>query len=169
MPALLFALGCAGQDGEADYPSNEVGVEGVGDHGQAARRPKGALFRDEVDATVDEGLGYFLQRVDLEPALDNGRFRGFRLVALRPTEWWEGVDLKPGDVVLRVNGMPIERDTQAYDAFVALKKARVLRVEYLRGGQQRELVFRIIARPEGPASPEPEPVPSEKPKSKDAG
>jgi hypothetical protein len=40
--------------------------------------------------------------------------KAFRIVALRPHEFWHGVDLAPGDVVTSVNGMPIERETQAY-------------------------------------------------------
>ena len=110
-------------------------------------RPADALFRDDVIATVDAGLGRFLQRVDVDAAFDNGRFQGFRILELRPPHFWHSVDLKPGDVVTRVNGMPIERETQAYDAFQTLKKAKELRVSYLRAGKPRELVYRIIDRP----------------------
>jgi len=115
------------------------------------QRPKDALFRDDVVATVDAGLGRFLQRVDVEAAFDNGRFQGFRILELRPPHYWHSVDLAPGDVVTRVNGMPIERETEAYDAFQSLKRAKELRVSYLRAGRPRELVFRIIDRPSGPA------------------
>jgi S1-C subfamily serine protease len=157
--ALSF-LACGGPD-EPEYPDNEIGIAEVGDpEPPSPPRPKGVLYRDEVDATVDRGLGYFLQRVELEPALDNGRFRGFRVAAMHPPEYWEGVDLKPGDVILNVNGMPIERDTQAYAAFVALKKSSELRVEYLRGGQSRALVYRIVPREEA------ERLPPEKPAAK---
>lgn len=154
----VFLLACGGQD-EAEYPDTEIGIAEVDDpEPRSARRPRGVLFRDEVDATVDQGLGYFLQRLELEPALDNGRFRGFRVAAMRPPEWWEGVDLKPGDVILNVNGMPIERDTQAYEAFIALKKSSELRVEYLRGGQSRALVYRIVPREEAERVPPAKPA-----------
>lgn len=99
-----------------------------------------------MNATVDAGLGRFLQRVDVEAALDNGQFRGFRIVSLQPPEFWRGVDLEPGDVVTSVNGMPIERETQAYDAFTSLKQAKKLEVSYLRGGRERKLVYSIVAR-----------------------
>jgi hypothetical protein len=86
---------------------------------EPSRPPPGTLWREDVDAAIKAGLGHFLQHVELEAALDNGQFVGFRIVRLEPPELWRGIDLQPGDVVTRVNGMPIERETQAYDAFMA--------------------------------------------------
>jgi hypothetical protein len=106
--------------------------------------PPGALYRQDVNATVEEGLGYFLQRVSVDPELVGGKFRGFRIVALQPVEWWQGVDLRPGDVVTQVNGMSIERDIDAYTAFQALRTAPQLRVTFVRGGAKHELVYSII-------------------------
>jgi type II secretory pathway component PulC len=113
---------------------------------QRPKPPAGALFRDDVIRTVDGGLGRFLQHVVVDAALKAGKFVGFRIVELRPLEWWKDVDLKPGDVVLRVNDMPIERETQAYEAFEALRTAERLTVTYLRAGEQRQLSYRIIQR-----------------------
>ena len=105
---------------------------------------KDKLKRSEVVATVDQGLGRFLQHVEVEPSLAGGRFVGFRIVGLRPAEYWAGVDLMPGDVVTRVNGRSIERDTDAYKTFQSLKSATELRVTFMRGGQERELVLPIV-------------------------
>jgi S1-C subfamily serine protease len=104
------------------------------------------LYRDEVNAVVEAGLGRFLQKVEVEPSLQGGKFEGFRIVQLGPSDFWQGVDLTPGDVVTAVNGMPIERETQAYDAFMSLKTAERLAVTYLRNGTQHELVYRIVER-----------------------
>jgi S1-C subfamily serine protease len=110
------------------------------------QRPLGTLYRDEVVGTVDAGLGRFLQKVEVEPSLKGGKFEGFRIVELRPPTFWRGVDLAPGDVVTSVNGLPIERETEAYAAFMALKTSERLSVNYLRNGTQRELVYRIVER-----------------------
>jgi type II secretory pathway component PulC len=101
------------------------------------------LERAQVNAVVSQGLGRFLQKVDVEPSFAGGRFQGFRIVALRPAEFWQGVNLKPGDVVTQVNGLPIERETQAYDAFQSLRAAPELRVDYLRAGEPRVLLYPI--------------------------
>jgi S1-C subfamily serine protease len=112
----------------------------------ASRPPKGALFREDVDAVVDGGFPQFLQRVDVEPRLVEGQFRGWSIVNLSPRDFWSGVDLKPGDIVTRVNDLPIERETEAYDAFESLKQADTLRVSFQRDGLSRTLEYRIVQR-----------------------
>ncbi len=106
--------------------------------------PRGALLRTDVNAAIDRGLGYFLQRVSVDPDVVDGKFQGFRIVQLRPPDYWRGVDLKPGDIVTQVNGMSIERDIDAYQAFQALRAAPALKVSFLRGGSARELVMSIV-------------------------
>ncbi len=111
-----------------------------------AAPPPGALWRRDVVRTVDAGLGHFLQHIEVEPKIDGGAFGGFRIVRLVPPEYWEGVDLQPGDVILRVNALPIERDSEAYAAFQSLKEADELTVLLIRDGQERELHYRILDR-----------------------
>ncbi len=111
------------------------------------RPPPGALWRDDVDAVVDGGLGRFLGFVTVEPRLEGDTFVGWQIVELRPVDTWTGVDLAPGDVVTRINGRPLERETQAFDAFRSLKGSDKLVVSYLRGEEAREIVWRIVPRP----------------------
>jgi S1-C subfamily serine protease len=134
---------------------------------KARSAPPGSLWREDVNFTVDEGLGYFLQRVSVEPEIVGGKFQGFRIVELRPADFWQGVDLKPGDVVTQVNGLPIERDIDAYEAFQSLRAASAIRVSLLRGGEKRELVYSIVQR-DKPAKAAPAPAnaaPSAAPKA----
>jgi S1-C subfamily serine protease len=121
--------------------------------------PPGSLFRDDVAATVDQGLGYFLQRISVDAEVVDGKFRGFRIVELRPMEYWQGVDLRPGDVVTMVNGMSIERDIDAYQAFQSLRTAPALRVTFVRGGTTHELVYSIIEQ-RGKAAPKTKAAPA---------
>jgi type II secretory pathway component PulC len=105
-----------------------------------------AVARSAVRAVVAQGLGVFLQRVDLDdqPVFVGGKFRGFRIAGLRDAKFWSGVDLKPGDVVTSFNGFPIERPEQAQTAFDSLEVASELRVTIERGGQPRELTYAIL-------------------------
>ena len=112
----------------------------------APRPPKGALFREDVNALIDGGFPQFLQRVEVEPRLVEGQFRGWSIVNLSPRDFWSGVDLKPGDIVTRVNDLPIERETEAFDVFESLKQADTLRVAFQRDGQSRMLEYRIVQR-----------------------
>jgi type II secretion system protein C len=104
------------------------------------------LPRSAVHDVVSQGLGAFLQRLELDeqPVLAGGKFHGFRIATLRDARFWEGVDLKPGDVVTAVNGFPIEHPEQAQTAFDSLEVASELRVAYERDGQPRELVYAIV-------------------------
>lgn len=112
-------------------------VVGAGEH---------AVTRSAIHAAIVDGLGVLLQRVDIDdqPAMVGGRFHGFRIAGLRASAFWAGVDLKPGDVVTAVNGMPIERPEQAQAALESLEAARELRVAFERDGQPRELVYAIV-------------------------
>ncbi len=104
------------------------------------------LRRSVVRGVVRGGLGLFLQNVTLDdqPVMKEGRFHGFRIVALRDPALWSGVDLRPGDVVVRVNGMPIEHPEEALEVFHSLETSSELRVFYERDGQPHELKFAII-------------------------
>jgi type II secretory pathway component PulC len=105
-----------------------------------------ALRRSAVRTVVKGGLGLFLQKVTLddEPVMKQGHFRGFRIAGLRDPGFWTGVDLQPGDVVIRVNGMAIEHPEEALEVFHSLESASELRVAYERDGQMHELKYPIV-------------------------
>jgi type II secretory pathway component PulC len=104
------------------------------------------LRRSVVRSVVKGGLGLFLQHVVLDdkPILKDGRFHGFRIAAFPDPGFWKGVDLQPGDVIVRVNGMPVEHPEEALEAFHSLEVASELRVAYERQGEGRELSYRIV-------------------------
>ncbi|HXX68637.1 MAG TPA: serine protease [Polyangiaceae bacterium] len=110
-----------------------------------ARGPDSTLSRAAVRAVLVQGLGAFLQRVELDdhPVVVGGKFHGFRIMALHDRAFWRSVDLRPGDVVTSVNGFPIERPDQAATVFDSLDLASELRVAYEREGQPREIVYSI--------------------------
>jgi type II secretion system protein C len=112
----------------------------------ASAAPEHAVARSAVRAVVSEGLGMFLRRVDIDdhPVFVGGKFHGFRIAGLRDPQFWNGVDIKPGDVVTSVNGFPIEHPEQAQTAFDSLEVASELRVVVEREGQPHELVYAII-------------------------
>lgn len=101
----------------------------------------GVIEREGLVAIVDQGLGRFLQHVQLEPAVANGKFGGFRVAALDPA--WKGAGIESGDVITRLNGQPIERPEQAMAAFESLRTASEVKVEFLRDGTPANLSFRI--------------------------
>jgi type II secretory pathway component PulC len=133
-------------------PPPRAAVAGPASHASTAKAapgsvglPANAIRRSAVQAVLSAGPGAFLQSlaVDDHAVFLAGKFHGFRIAALRGDSW-AGVDLRPGDVVTRVNGFSIEHPEQAAEAFYSLKVASELRVEYERDGEPRELRFGIV-------------------------
>jgi hypothetical protein len=123
-----------------------------------------SLTRTQVKMTVADGLGVFLQNVDLDDhaVFESGKFHGFRVLALRDGPAKSG--LVAGDVVTSVNRMPIERPEQALAAFRSLETANELRVDYERNGEPKTLTIPIVddrgsappqSAPPPPAAPPP--------------
>ena len=89
----------------------------------------------------------FLGRVATEPAREDGAFVGFRVVSIEDALTvpdTEGLGVRPGDVVVRVNGQAIERPEQALAVWEGLRVASTLAIEYLRAGERREARFAIV-------------------------
>ena len=143
---LGFVAGCGADPVVPVAAPKPVAQAPVASAPVAPRPPKGTLFRSDVNALIDRGFPDFLQRVDVEPRLVDGQFRGWSIVNLNPADFWSGVDLKPGDIVTRVNDLPIERETEAFDAFESLKQSDGLRVAFQRDGQNRLLEYRFVDR-----------------------
>ncbi len=141
---ILTVSACGGSSSAIEPGAGKGPVEkpgatlpALGDH---------ALARSSVHAAIVDGLGVFLQRVDLDdqPVMTGGKFHGFRIAGLHDAAFWAGVDLKAGDVVTAVNGMPIERPEQAQTALESLEAAKEVRVAFDRDGQPHELVYAIV-------------------------
>lgn len=129
-----------------------AGAEVAASSDQTAANPQviatpapGTIPRDQLARTLDAGLGRFLGSVRVDPVLQRGAFVGFRIVAFRdPEGLYRGVDLLPGDVVVRVNGSPIERPEQALAIWNGLRVTSELCVEYVRGSERREIRYPIV-------------------------
>jgi S1-C subfamily serine protease len=149
LSAASVLAACGPSYPAAEYPTEPpAGVSPADD--SLIPPPPGALWRRDVNAALDAGLGRFLQHADLEPEVLGGAFVGFRIVELRPPAWWQGIDLVPGDVVTQVNGMPIEQPPEAHAAFESLRSSDKLTVKYLRKAEARELTFSILDKPPPP-------------------
>jgi S1-C subfamily serine protease len=148
---LLFACGAKEQP-PAEPASRATAGATSGAEAEAAEPPpetaiggSGQIDRGMLGAVLEAGLGRFLQGVETEPALADGRFVGFRLLSLYPDDpRMANVGLERGDVITRVNGQPIERPEQALRVWDGLRVASELVIEYRRGEAEHELRFAIV-------------------------
>lgn len=144
--ALVLLAACGGssppaatpQDGAASSSSARTSVEAP-----ASPKPITSLKRAQVKETIAHGLGAFLQNVTVEdwPIMHDGKFHGFKIKTIN-TEW--AIDLKPGDVVTRVNGIVPEHPEEADAALRSLEKAASLKVDFEREGKPRTLELPIV-------------------------
>jgi len=110
------------------------------------RLPPNTLRRSDVREAIRLGVGAFLQAVELDverPVFRDNKFFGFRILALDPS-FFRGVDLRPGDVIARVNGFGLERPDDAQQALESLAVASALEVEIERDGRPRQLHYAIV-------------------------
>jgi len=93
---------------------------------------------------VHAGLGSFLQTVaiDEHPVFQDHKFHGFRIAGLAPQ--YASTGIVPGDVITKVNGMPIERPEQAIEVFRSLEIASELHIDYDRDGAPHEVRLAIV-------------------------
>ena len=87
------------------------------------------------------GLGaqQFIRLIRVRASFRGGRFFGWRVIAYNGPG-----PIKPGDIVLRVNGRPIERPEQFMAVWSSLDKATEIVVALHRGGKPRTLRYPII-------------------------
>jgi general secretion pathway protein C len=71
----------------------------------------------------------------MEPRLVNGATDGFVIAMLQPGSLLSQMGFHKGDVVMQVNGMPLDSPEKALQIFQQLREARSLRVHVERQGE----------------------------------
>lgn len=100
----------------------------------------GTISRQALNDVLDSGPGAFLRRVQIRARVVDDQFGGWEITSFTLAG---GVDLQPGDVVVGVNGHGCERPDEFAALWEALRFARELTVDYVRGDQRRALHFAI--------------------------
>ena len=104
-----------------------------------------AVERAAVVRAVDRGLGHWLAGVGVTAVRDGGRFRGWRVDRLYPDDpCYARVDVRPGDVIVRVNGSTLERPEHANQVFQRLRTAPRLQIVRLREGVPATINLEIV-------------------------
>ena len=114
----------------------------------AARVGARAVRRSALSRTLDAGLGTWLRGVDIEPKVERGRFRGWKVRGIYAGDpCWSDIDIKVGDVVNRINRRPIERPEEAQAVWTALRDASEIIVDFSRAGEPQTLRFTVVDDP----------------------
>jgi hypothetical protein len=102
--------------------------------------------RKIYDEWLRRGASYFIRQVTVTPIQENEEFVGFRLDTLFEDHvlFAEG-EIRKGDIVQRVNGLPIGRPEQFMKVWDALKGRRALTVHIIRSGRPLIVNWVIVA------------------------
>jgi type II secretory pathway component PulC len=116
----------------------------------AADRPPRTIYRVELDRALARGPGWLLGQLDPEPVRQGGRFVGWRIDAVfpdAPDVCPPGCDLLPGDVILAVQGDPLQTP-QALEALIArLDALSALEIDRVRDGTKEHVVYTVVDTP----------------------
>lgn len=101
----------------------------------------GVLQRDQLQ----EWLKIPLDRVGVRfaPNFRGGRPQGLRLTEIRDDSFYRQMGLKPGDVLMRVNGSDIYTPGHAHEMYQRFRFARNLSLEVIRNNRPQSLDFSI--------------------------
>ena len=102
-------------------------------------------MRSELRAILQAGPGMFLQQVQVAPFRERSAFVGFRIRTWFPgNPSMQSDSVRVGDVVTRVNDLPIERPEQFLSLWASLPTATSLKVELRRAGQPVTVLVPIV-------------------------
>lgn len=141
-PAFDEDLGSAAAPAPAAAPVTADAARPAAPPGIGART--GTIERAKLVAVLDRGPGAFLREIEVSPHMDGSRFVGWQLVQLLDHDGpLAGVDVKPGDILLAINGHPLARPDQLQALWDSLRTAPSLDAELWRGEAKLSLRFAI--------------------------
>jgi general secretion pathway protein C len=79
----------------------------------------------------------------VQPNIESGVLRGFRLRPGRKRELLRQLGLRPGDIVTNINGVPLDSMAQAMDSLQSFLSANEVQVTVLRNGQEIPFTYRL--------------------------
>jgi type II secretion system protein C len=116
-------------------PGRFKGVKKTGAYSYDIERPELNKYLDNLG-----GLG---SQARVIPNHVGGRTQGYKLVGVRPNSLFRTIGIRSGDVIMSVNGQPIDSAAKALGLFDKLKSEPQVGVTIERRGQEKELSYSI--------------------------
>lgn len=111
---------------------------------EVAKPREGTATRAAVDAVLDASPGALLKGIEVEALRPGGTFAGWQLVrVLRKDSPVAMVDVKPGDVLLGVNGHTLETPQDLSALWAELYRADAIEASLERGGEPFTIRYEI--------------------------
>ena len=160
LPLAVLLLGCRtapDTHSRPDEPSTDASAGSDGataSEPERAPRPEGAIYRSElVRATQGGSASYLLSQLGPEPYRPQGRFEGWVVTRVWPGDpelCAPGCDLKPGDILLSVNGSKLETPEQLSNMVARIDELESIDLVGIRGGEFFERSHPVLSDPTDP-------------------
>lgn len=103
-----------------------------------------SIERSEYEAAVQAGMQTILRWYFVKPAYSGSeKFVGYQIVEVYKLELKDG-PLMPGDILISVNDLPIERPEQAMLVWRGLWGRKTLKLTFQRDSKVRTLVIPVV-------------------------
>ncbi|WP_146157892.1 hypothetical protein [Enhygromyxa salina] len=114
-------------------------------------RPEGAIFRSELlRATQGGSAAYLMAQIGPEAYRPQGRFEGWMITRVWPGDpdlCTPGCDLRPGDVILSVNGSKLETPEELSNLLAHIDQIESIELTGIRDGAFFERAHPILPDP----------------------
>ncbi len=88
---------------------------------------------------VNEDLQTVLMQAAVEPFLENGAVKGFKIWDIEPNSIYEKAGLQNGDLITHINGIALKDAASAINTLKNLKNATEVDVTFVNGGAEKTL------------------------------
>jgi general secretion pathway protein C len=126
---------------------------------RAAPRPSaGSQFADNIRRIAETNPTAFTEIVRPQPVFANGVQRGYRVYPGRNRQQFAKLGLQPGDLVLSINGTPLDDPARGMEIFNTIGTSDRVQVTVERNGQSQEMTLNTaqIMLPDPNAAPPPD-------------
>jgi len=107
----------------------------------APPRPGGGQFADNLRRIAETNPTAFAEVVRPQPVFANGVQRGYRVYPGRNRQQFAKLGLQPGDLVLSINGTPLDDPQRGMEIFNTIGTSDRVSVTVERNGQSQELTL----------------------------
>lgn len=98
---------------------------------------------DRVRRMIAQDPGSVAEIMRPQPVFANGQQRGYRVYPGRNRQQFTKLGLRPGDLVMSVNGTPLDDPARGMEIFRSIGSADSVRVTVERNGRPQELVLNM--------------------------
>lgn len=109
----------------------------------AATAAPAAGLADRVRRMIAQDPGSVAEIMRPQPVFANGQQRGYRVYPGRNRQQFTKLGLRPGDLVMSVNGTPLDDPARGMEIFRSIGSADSVRVTVERNGRPQELVLNM--------------------------